>query len=64
MKNKEKYEINSSGGAGFYLRGRGYKMGGPVSYKEGGNIDFGTEMTVSAKQLAELKKQGYKIEML
>ena len=39
-----KYEVNSSGGAGFYLKGKGYKTGGSVNnslnkYQVAGEVD-------------------------
>jgi len=62
-------DANDQGGAGFYY----YENGGDVSklsnyysnkLREGGSIKTGTEMTVSTEQLENLKRQGYKIQML
>lgn len=62
-------EANDQGGAGFYY----YENGGDVSelseyysnkLRDGGSIKNGTEMTVSTEQLENLKRQGYKIQML
>ena len=55
-KDWEKYEVNSSGGAGFYLKGQGYKMGGSVT--------IGDEMDVTDEELEELRKQGYKFDII
>ena len=40
------------------------KEGGLTKFTNGGNVNIGQEMTVSTQQLAELKRQGYKIQML
>lgn len=39
------------------------KFGGST-YAKGGNVSVGQQMTVSTEQLEELKRQGYKIQML
>jgi hypothetical protein len=52
----KKYEVNSSGGAGFYLKGQGYKMGG--------SVNIGDEMDVTDEEIEQLKKQGYKFDII
>lgn len=52
----KKYEVNSSGGAGFYLKGQGYKMGG--------SVNIGDEMDVTDEDIEQLKKQGYKFDII
>ena len=40
------------------------KEGGLTKFTNGGNVNIGQEMTVSTQQLEELRRQGYKIQML
>lgn len=40
------------------------KYGGLAKFTNGGNVSVGQEMTVTTKQLEELRRQGYKIKML
>jgi hypothetical protein len=40
------------------------KNGGLLKFTNGGNVNIGQEMTVTPRQLEELKRQGYKIQML